>query len=260
MEQEMNILLIEDDAIACDEIEQYIETVEDVSLCGTTNNSAVALEMVQSHLPDAVILDLELHLGGGNGFLFLMGLNQLELTIRPYILITTNNSSNITCERARELGADFILAKYESGYSAQYVIEFLRMMKDSIMKHSMASAKDMRRISPAQKEQKTKQHIQRELDLVGISPKAVGYQYLTEAIYITSQGTRTNLSKIIAEKFKKSDASVERAMQNAINKAWRTNDPDELLKYYKAHINLDRGVPTTLEFVYYYVNQLRYTH
>ena len=74
----------------------------------TTNNSFDAIEMVKNYLPDAVILDLELHLGGGNGLLFLNELKKLTLTRRPYILVTTNNSSNITLEQARSLGANFI--------------------------------------------------------------------------------------------------------------------------------------------------------
>ena len=48
------------------------------------------------------------------------------------------------------------------------------------------------------------------------------------------------------------------AMANAINKAWKTSDPDDLYKYYTARIDLDRGSPTVSEFIFYYANKLTY--
>lgn len=259
MENELRILLIEDDETACEEIRSYVDTLDDVCLTDVTNNSFDALSLVQDTLPDAVILDLELHQGGGNGFLFLAGLKDLGLPKQPYILITTNNSSNITFESARMLGADFILAKYESGYSAQYVIEFLRMMRNVILKHSSSSKSSSHSSTESvdQLNRKLTQRIQRELNLIGVSPKAIGYRYLTDAILITIHSSESNLCRKLSEKYRKSDVSIERAMQNAINRAWRTNDPDELLAHYTARINADRGVPTIMEFVYYYANMLK---
>lgn len=70
---------------------------------------------------------------GGNGFLFLEKLGALELCINPYILITTNNISQITYDRVRQLGADFIISKYQEDYNAESVINFLRSMKSTIL-------------------------------------------------------------------------------------------------------------------------------
>ncbi len=258
MEKELNILLIEDDQIACEDISNCIDATDDVHLAAVTNNASEALELVKTHLPDAIILDLELHLGGGNGLLFLAGLKELQLSKKPYILITTNNSSTVTFESARALGADFILTKYESGYSAKYVIDFLRTMRSVILKHSSPSQGcRIETESVEQQNRKLTQRIQRELNFVGISPKAVGYNYLTDAILMTIHSTEPNLCRRLSAKYKKSDVSIERAMQNAINRAWCTSDPDDLLEHYTARINSERGVPTIMEFVYYYANMLK---
>ena len=61
----------------------------------------------------------------------------------------------------------------------------------------------------------------------------------------------------VARKWNKAECSVERAMQNAINRAWNTADTADLLKYYTAVIKSDRGVPTITEFIYYYAQQIR---
>lgn len=257
MISELTVLLIEDDIEDCNEIENYISLVDGIDLVGITNNTSDALEMVQTFLPHVILLDLELHQGGGNGLLFLQELRQLQLAIHPYILVTTHNTSKVTLESARQLGADFILAKYEAGYSAKYVVEFVRMMKNAILTHSTISNTSQVPLSPNKLEHKLTQRIQRELTLVGISPKALGYRYLTDAILMTIQDPESNLTHALAQEYKKSDASVERAMQNAINRAWRTSDPEDLLQYYTARIRSDRGVPTLMEFIYYYATKIK---
>jgi len=258
MDRPLTILLIEDDEKACKEIDQYIDSCDDIYLAAITNSSTEALELTKYHLPDAVILDLELHQGGGNGLYYLQELSKLNLTHAPYILVTTNNSSAITYEHARKLGADFILAKYESEYSAQYVVEFLRMMQELIKDKCAEKAESMQFSgSPEFQERKLRQRIQRELDFIGINPKAVGYVYLTDAIAMVYRQPETNLAATIATKYRKSVSSVERAMQNAIDSAWKHTDIDDLLTYYTARIHSDKGVPTTMELVYYYANRIK---
>lgn len=253
---ELTVLLIEDDKIACNEIQNYINSVDDMHLAGITDNANNALELVQSLLPDVILLDLELHHGGGNGLIFLEKISHIQLTLKPFILVTTNNTSQITLATARNLGADFILAKYESGYSPQYIVEFIRVMKNMILSHNAVSAHLRQELSPAKQERNLTQRIQRELHLIGISPKAVGFQYLIDAISLIAQKSTANVTHVLSGKYGKSEASIERAMQNAINRAWQTNNPDDLLQYYTARIRSDRGVPTLMEFIHYYARQL----
>ena len=187
-----------------------------------------------------------------------MKLQQLELSKHPYILVTTNNSSNITYESARQLGADFILAKYQENYSAQYVVEFLRIMKKVIFSEKGKTASKITAVKPSEsKDKRLIQKIQHELNLIGISPKVVGYRYLTDAILATINEPKTRIFKVLGEKYKKTDASIERAMQNAINRAWRTSDIDDLLTYYTARIHSQKGVPTIMEFIFYYANKIQ---
>lgn len=254
----LSILLVEDDKAACDEIENYVDTCDNVRLVGITKSSDEALDLVRHHLPDAVILDLELHNGSGNGLLFLLGLSQMNLTHRPYILITTNNSSEITYESARKFGADFIMAKHESTYSGQYAVEFLRMIQATLVTNQQTQASfSAHNETPDVRMRKLTDRVYRELDLVGISRKNIGYQYLADAILITLEKPEANLASIIAKKYHKSDASVERAMQNAINRAWRTFPVEDLEAHYTAKTHSCRGVPTIMEFVFYYAGILK---
>ena len=258
MDRHLTVLLIEDNARECMQIEKCMDLCDEIDLVAVTNNSEDALELTKYHMPDAVILDLELHHGGGNGFLYLQGLSKLCLNHIPYILVTTNNSSTVTFDQARKLGADFILAKYESGYSSQYVVDFLKMMRDSII--SKGASKILPESScgsPEYQERKLRQRIQRELDLVGIRPSSVGYRYLTDAIALVYHNPESNISATLANTYKKNDFSIERAMQNAINHAWQHTDIEELLKHYTSRIRSDKSSPTNMEFIYYYANKLQ---
>lgn len=258
MNRKLEILLVEDDPAACKEISEHVDDSDDLILIGVTNNSTNAVELIKDRLPDAVILDLELNLGGGSGLAVLNDLNSLSLPRKPYMLITTNNSSAFTYETARQLGADFIMSKHQEGYSAKSVLDFLRIMKSTIQSDQRSSIiRKNTTETPEQYNRRITRRITRELDYVGISPKSVGYTYLTEAIQIMMKQHTQNISSIIAEKYNKSEPSVERAMQNAINRAWKTSNIEDLLQHYTAKVNSFKGNPTITEFICYYANKLK---
>ncbi len=271
MKEQITILILEDEPDECSMFQQYVNSLEHVSIVGCTASSSEALALAQQTLPDAVIVDLELHNGSGNGLQFLAAVKQLALSPSPYLLVTTNNSSQTTHEAARSLGADFILTKYEADYSAQYVIDFLTMMLGTLKpahpntmtsthtEQTKFTSKQSRPAAPLPAEFDVLEFIQNELNIIGISPKAVGYRYLADAILIKSLNPQANLFTILGPRYKKSDPSIERAMQYAINCTWRLNDIDELLLIYTARIRSDRGVPTIMEFIYFYSTKTR-TH
>lgn len=259
MNTKLEILLVEDDFSTCEEFDQQISDTEDMILIGVTSNSATALKYIKDCEPDVVILALELHQGCGNGLSILQEISNLNLNHKPYVLITTNNSSNTTYEIARTLGADFIMSKHQEGYSTEAVLDFLKTIHSAIKQTSMLSHKIVNKI-PETNEQHTRRinrHIMTELNHVGINPKSIGYTYLTEAIMIMQNQPTQNICTRIAEKYNKSEASVERAMQNAINRAWKVNDINELLQHYTAKISSVKGSPTITEFICYYANKIR---
>lgn len=255
MNEILSILIVEDDKQACDELSRCIAQYDDMKVAAVCNSSQDALEKARFHLPNVIILDLELHLGGGNGLMFLDSLLANPLSLDPFILVTTNNMSTITLDQAKALGADFTLTKYEQGYSAQYVIDNIRMLRNAILRKNKTNR--LTSISPASEEHLVKICIQRHLDIIGIKAKAKGYNYLTDAIYLVLTEQEPHISRTLAEKYKKSNTSIERAMQNAIKQTWTSNDIEVLLKNYTAVIRPEKGYPTMMEFIYYYANIIR---
>lgn len=258
MERTLNILIVEDDTAACARFAEYANISPGITIVGVTNNSYRAIELVSEMQPDAIILDLELNQGEGNGLTFLQELKTADIPFKPYVLVTTNNTSNTTYDYARQYGADFIMSKHKDDYSEKNAIDFLEMMKDIIQnnisrQHSSYETTE----SPVQYEKRLKKRIAMEIDKIGISTKANGYQYLIDAIYAAINGKTSNLCVEVAQQYSKTTASVERAIQNAINRAWKSEDIEVLLSNYTAKIHSEKGVPTLTEFVYFYANKIK---
>ena len=238
MNNYISVLIIEDDVQACNELSQCIAQYEDMKVAAITSSSREALELARYHLPNVIILDLELHHGEGNGLMFLDNLLANPLSVDPFILVTTNNMSTVTLDQAKALGADFTLTKYEQGYCAQYVIDNIRMLKNAIKRKNVTTR--VSTISPAAVEQLILSRIQREMDVIGIKASAKGYKYLLDAIYLVFNDSEVHLSRVLADKYKKSNTSIERAMQNAIKQCWLTGDTEFLYDYYPGRVRPEK--------------------
>jgi len=79
----LKILLIEDDATDCRNFLDCASKRTDITFIGMTPSSDEGLRLVKTHLPECVILDLELSRSGGYFFLF-------SCFIRAIIPMTTS--------------------------------------------------------------------------------------------------------------------------------------------------------------------------
>lgn len=257
MTEMLEILLVEDDPVACTEFLSLVDETSNMTIIGVTNNAAKAFEYIKGYLPDVVILDLELHLGGGSGLNVLADLKDFPLSKSPYIIITTNNTSPVTYETARSLGADYIFPKHQPGYSTRTVLDFIQIIGPTLMDRRRLLTSENPFETPTYTKKRTIRRITNELDAVYINPKSVGYQYLVDAIEIMIEGRTQNVSKLVAERYGKTECSVVRAMQNAIERAWKSANVDDLYARYTAKINSAKGVPTITEFICHYANKLK---
>jgi len=259
-ERILTILLIEDEPSECIAITQYADKVDGVKIIAVTNSVDQALMYARDYLPDAIILDVELRKGCGNGFMFLKKLRESDTRVMPYILVTTNNISEITYEYTRELGADFFMSKHQDDYCAGNVIDFLYSMRNAIQHRSSQVGVNKDGITtetPEELSTRLQKRVNMEMDIIGISPKMLGKQYLIDAIiYMLEKGRTMRICTEVAKMYGKSEPAIERAMQNAINKTWKSMDINHLNKHYTARISSAKGIPTLTEFVYYYAEKI----
>ena len=257
MEKEIKVLLLEDDTALCESFVKCFEDMEGIVLSSVTNSVQKALEDIRNLRPDAVILDLELHLGQGDGLTFLSKLGKMKEIDKPYVLVNTNNSSQITYEIVRNLGADYVFYKHTLGNTPEMIAEFLIIaVNHKELRNTDNTASATEESQSTRDCAEVRKKIADELNKVSINPKRKGYQYLADAIEIYIGGAVVNVSELIGQKYGKKAKSVERAMQTAIDEAWDNSDPDELGKYYKARYSANRLSPTVKEFISYYAAKI----
>lgn len=255
----IGLLVLEDEIKIARQYEELSKRYPSVKYLGSTGSPSEALEMCKKLKPNSVVVDLELQQGEGTGIDFLKGLKQLNLSAKPYIVVVTNNISSSTHKMARNLGADFIITKNQKDYSVKMVLDLFRTYSEASHCYDNEEYdKDKPQAEVALEYRKRlKERISEELDAVGISPRVKGRKYLRDAIELTCDKERSNLSETIAKSYSVSGESVERAMQGAINRAWIVTDTETLERQYTAYINPDRGRPTATEFIFYYADKVK---
>ena len=108
-------------------------------------------------------------------------------------------------------------------------------------------------------EKKISNLINQELELIGVNSKLKGREYIHDAIMFLIKDENSNISAIqhLTKIYKKPASTITNNIQNAIIHAWRVSAPDDLLKYYTSTVNHETGVPTPMEFIYYYRDKIK---
>ncbi len=254
MTKKLNVLIVEDDEDDCNALVTEVNANADkLCLVGVSKSSHDALAFIRNHSPHAVILDLELQEGSGDGMDLLDKLRSTVLCHKPYVIVNTNNASKITRDTAKMMGADYTFAKWQKGYSPKMVINQLLLVMPVILGFGEEPPKPL---TEAQLENKMRDFVQNEFNNLGVSTKNVGYTYLVDAVILAAKGENQNWGKIIGDRVGKSENSVTHAMQYAINNTWKNGDINVLQRNYTAPLRKDKYVPTTNEFVFFYKQKL----
>lgn len=257
----MKLLLIEDDIKACDNFRKIANSMGDIEFVGITDSDIEGIKCVKENSPDAIILDLELNSGTGNGsgFEFLKELKKLKLPVNPKIVVTTNVYSDSVYDYLHSNKVDFIFYKKQAKYSEQNVINTLLILKD--YKENEQVNPEMAINTDQDYMQKVCEKIDEALDLIGVGTHLQGRKYLHEAIKYLIQNENNNektpIIQYLSNTYKRPNSTISRAMQNAILYAWRISPIEDLTTYYIAKINYETGVPTPTEFIYYYVSKIK---
>ena len=258
----MPLLLIEDEVADCIKYKEYVNTRTDVVFVAMTDSASEGLKYVQTMMPEGVIVDIELHKGTGSGIQFLSDLNKSNIVLRPLIIVATKSPSQAVHNHVRNLGVDLVFCKRQKDYSAEMVVNHMVALRESWYAiQSDGLSGDLQEIeSPEERRRRIMERIDTELDLIGISVRYKGHEYFRDAIFILIDKDKKSSEVVIdqvADLSKTSYSAVIRAMQTAINKAWKISSIEDLQKYYTARVNIHTGVPSPTDFIHYYSTKIR---
>ncbi len=254
----MKILIIEDDIDDCNNFVNCIKSRKDVELVALTDSDIEGLRNVKLKRPEGIVLDLELNnstTGNTDSLEFLSNLRKMNLNYQPIIIVTTHVNSKRTYEILHRNGVDLILYKDHPNYSCDYVLNKFLNLRELGPKHTVETLKEELK----ENENKISDCIYHELDLIGVTPKLKGRQYIHDAILylIQNENSKVNVIQHLTKVYKKSGNTITNGIQNAIIHAWRVSSIDDLMTHYTAKINYETGIPTPMEFVYYYVDKIK---
>lgn len=254
----MKILIIEDDINDCNNFINCIKKRDDFELVAITDSDIDALKYVKLKRPEGIVLDLELNdskSGNTNSLEFLSNLRKMNLNYTPIVIVTTHVYSKKTYEILHRNQVDLILYKDHPKYSCDIVLNnFLKYRDVTLDNDNKAIVEkiedDENRISTL---------INHELDLIGVTVKLKGRKYIHDAILylIQNENSDVNVIQYLAKINKKSGNTITNGIQNAIIHAWRVSAIEDLETYYTAKVNYETGVPTPMEFIYYYVEKIK---
>lgn len=254
----MKLLIIEDDPIARNDFVNCINSRNDIDLIGITDSDMDALKYVKSHHPEGIVLDIELNnstSGNTDSLGFLNNLKELKLNYNPIIIVTTHINSQRTYDILHRNGVDLILYKDQPNYSSNYVLNKFLALRNNSLTNSIVSLQE----NLEDTENRISNLIYNELDLIGVTQKLKGRQYIHDAILYLVQNNESGINVIqyLTKIYKKSGNTITNGIQNAIIHAWRVSSLEDLSTYYTAKINYETGLPTPMEFIYYYVDKIK---
>ena len=246
MTENIKIIIADDNKNFSENLEQFLESNEDMTVVGMTNNGLDALKMVEELEPDILILDLILPRLDGLGVL-----NHLNgMTPRPKVIISTAMGQENMTQEAVRLGIDYFLLK---PYDFQTI---------SMRIHQLAGG-GMAVTPPAASAGNYDVEVTSILHQMGVPAHIKGYQYLRDAIVFVIEdinllgAVTKELYPMIAEKYNTTASRVERAIRHGIELAWDRGNIDLMNKYFGYTIDVERGKPTNSEFIAMIADKLK---
>lgn len=96
----------------------------------------------------------------------------------------------------------------------------------------------------------------------GFKPNNIGFSYLVDLITLGLDGVNLEPMskvgyKIIAEKYGKNIATIEKDIQNSISNAWLFGSSDLLYQTFGATISDVKGKPTNKHFIYTMIERIK---
>ncbi|MDR3216260.1 MAG: sporulation transcription factor Spo0A [Clostridiaceae bacterium] len=250
------IIIADDNSELVTTIKKFFENDEDFMVMATAQNGLDAVDLIEKHCPDFVLLDIvmpEL-----DGFGVLTQLNYDAMPKRPTIIMMSQLTADGFVNKAIRLGAAYFLAKPFGNMTLRECI--------SDFAQSETALKPMRAVT---NEYATRRYpyparpMARSLDekianifiSVGIPAHIKGYPFLREAIKMAVENPEMinaitkRLYPSIAERFSTSASKVERAIRHAIEVAWNRGKIENINAIFGINVYSAKEKPTNGEFI-----------
>ena len=241
MSERIRLLIAEDNKVLAENLYAYMDAQPEIEVVGVAENAEIALQLVQSTQPTALITDLIMP--EADGFLLLEKLASGQFGKMPETIVLSALGSEALITRALELGAKYYMVK-----PFHMELVYKRLLDLFHMRQVTGSKKLVQSKSLDEK-------ITSIFLSIGIPAHIIGYQYLREAIKIVIHtpeminSITKELYPAIAAHFDTSSSKVERAIRHSIEVAWARGKIENLNAIFGYNIYGKNDKPTNGEFI-----------
>lgn len=234
----ITLCIADDNREIVDLLTRQLESETDFKVVGTAFDGEACLDVVKTHQPDILLLDIIMpHLDG------IGVLERLQEEIpdsKPEVIMLSAFGKDEVTKQAVQLGASYFLVK---PFNIQQLITKIREL-------AAGSSREFEAMSPEELD------ISLLLQQLGISPRIKGFKYIRQAVmYVRERqellGLITKeLYPMVAKEHETTSSRVERAMRHAIKTAWDNGMRDH--EMFNGRQERKRS-PKNSEFISYFV-------
>jgi len=255
---QIKVLIADDNREFCEILRDYFTSENDFELVDVCTNGIEVLDVIEKKEVEVLILDLIMPYMDGIGVL--ERINELDMDLRPKVIILTAFGQENITQKAVQLGASYyILKPFNLSVLGDRVRQMARDTKVKTENKKQFTAVNVQQVSPKNLEIE----VTKVIHEIGVPAHVKGYQYLRDAIMLVIEeinylgAVTKELYPAIAQKYDTTPSRVERAIRHAIELAWDRGDIDRINKFFGYTINGEKGKPTNSEFIAIIADRLR---
>jgi two-component system response regulator (stage 0 sporulation protein A) len=228
-DNKIRILIADNNPELCQTLLEFFEQQSYMTVVATVTDGEATLDALEIIPVDVVILDVAMP--RLDGMAVLERLRELELPVKPRVIILSALGNENIMHQLTNLGADYYIVKpIDLAVLAQRIRQFGRISGDVQVTgevRSPAAAPP----TVARNVEWLDLRISELLHKIGVPPHMKGYLYLREAVRMVldddrllAGGLTKRLYPMVAEKYQSSAGGVEAAIRNVLTAWWERGD------------------------------------
>lgn len=223
MDDLISILIVDDNAVFCNVLNEYLNQCGDMVVKGIANDGIEAINMIKELAPEIVILDLIMPNLDGIGVL--ERISEMKLKHIPIFIILTAIGKDIFIQKAIDLGAEYYILK---PFDIDILVSRIRQIhceKTALPEKNMAVSMNGAQEMAGTEKYNLEQVVTDLIKGMRIPPNIAGYHYLREAVILSMENASLHNSMTkhiylsIADKHHTTARNVNRCIRCAVDSA-----------------------------------------
>lgn len=260
----IKVCVVDDNRELVNLLEEFINSQDDMEVCGTAHNGQECLTMLESVNPDVLVLDIIMpHL---DGLAVLGKIREMGKNPSPNVIMLTAFGQEDVTKKAVELGASyFILKPFDMEHLASNIRQVSGQSASIIRNSSTGGYRSQSSVESSQPKN-LDASITSIIHEIGVPAHIKGYMYLREAISMVYNDIELlgSITKVlypdIAKKYNTTASRVERAIRHAIEVAWSRGNIESISSLFGYTVSMSKAKPTNSEFIAMVADKLRLEH